>query len=308
MNDIRINELFNVLTMKYITLILVFSIFISTMAFSKKVGDKGFVDAQYECIWSVNFIDDTIKSIPGIEDRFILLIGENLSYQSGYRSQQHDSVWSYLKSWDDFGLYIEKQRETLRNSNTRENGVLRNNSFGDVKLYKDYKNKKIKVVDHISIHFFFYEETLLPQNWLIQEDTTTILDYFCQKAICDYRGRSYEAWFTSEIPISEGPWKFWGLPGLIIKMYDTKHHYDFDLIEFKKIDRKIDARVLTNNKLPQNNNRMIKLTKIERKKYLNLKFGIQGNLIMNIDNAKVGLSSSYDQALISHDDIERDYK
>ena len=173
----------------FLMLILVFQV----SAFSQKKGNNGFYNAQYECVWSVKFIDDTIKMIPGVEDWFILHIGDVLSYQYSYRSHQNDSIWSNLKSWDDFGMYIENNREKLRKSDLREGGVMRNNPFFDVKLYKDYKAKIIKVVDKISIHYFIYEEKLIPQNWEIEDDTQTIAGYACQKAVCNYRGRSYEA-------------------------------------------------------------------------------------------------------------------
>ena len=180
---------------------------------AQKKGAKGFYDAKYEASWSVNFIDDTIKMISGIEDWFILHIGDDLSYQYGYKSFQYDSTWNSLKTNEDWDMFFENQIERIRNNkNLIEGGFLRNNSFGSIKLYKDHKAKKIKVVDHIATNFFIYEESLTPQNWEIQGDTTTIAGYACQKAVCDYRGRSYEAWFTSEIPINEGPWKFCGLP------------------------------------------------------------------------------------------------
>lgn len=38
------------------------------------------------------------------------------------------------------------------------------------------------------------------------------------------------AWFTTEIPINEGPYKFNGLPGLIIEMYDTEQIFKFSLV------------------------------------------------------------------------------
>ena len=274
-------------------------------AFSQKKVKKGYYETKYEASWSVNFIDDTIKMIPGIEDWFILHIGDDLSYQYGYRSYQNDSIWNTLNSWDDLGMYIENKKEELRSSNNlREGGVLRNNAFGRIKLYKDHKANKIKVVDHISIHHFIYEESLTPQNWEIQDDTTTIAGYACQKAVCDYRGRSYEAWFTPEIPINEGPWKFFGLPGLILRLNDTQHHYEFELVEFKKIDEIIDARVLTTNKFLRGKT-TYKLTKIERKKLLGMQWGKQGNMLIEADMAKVGLS--YNPSNKQHDYIERDY-
>ena len=47
------------------------------------------------------------------------------------------------------------------------------------------------------------------------------------RATCRFRGRNYEAWYTPEIPRSEGPWKLQGLPGLILKASDSRQHYTF---------------------------------------------------------------------------------
>ena len=66
------------------------------------------------------------------------------------------------------------------------------------------------------------------QKWTLTSDTQTVLGHKCQKATCHWRGRDYEAWFTSAIPLKSGPWKFGGLPGLIMKIYDTKHLYTWE--------------------------------------------------------------------------------
>ena len=57
-------------------------------------------------------------------------------------------------------------------------------------------------------------------KWQLQEEYKKVSGYQCQKASTTFRGRNYEAWFTSEIPLSFGPWKFNGLPGLILEIYD----------------------------------------------------------------------------------------
>ena len=62
----------------------------------------------------------------------------------------------------------------------------------------------------------------------------SIKNYVCNKATVKLEGREYTAWYTSEIPISDGPYKFWGLPGLILKIADTQNHYEFLLESFEK--------------------------------------------------------------------------
>jgi len=273
------------------------------IAFSQNI-EKGIVDANYECSWSLKFIDDTTKMIPGIEDRIILQIGDNFAYQYSYLRQQWDSA-TIGKNMREAIEFAKLQKENLRNINTRESGTPRNSFFMDAKLYKDHKTNKINVVDQISSYWVTYEEDLTPQNWEILDDTTTIAGYSCQKAVCDYRGRSYEAWFSSEIPISEGPWKFYGLPGLIIKLYDTQHHYEFDIEEFKSVKNTIDINILSTNKVVRGN-LTITLTKVERKKLLRMQWGGQADRINEAEMAKVGLSHT--PLARNHDHIERDYK
>lgn len=79
-------------------------------------------------------------------------------------------------------------------------------------------------------------EDIPEQNWELHYDTLNISGYICQKATCRFRGRDYTAWFTMDIPISNGPWKFGGLPGLILKIYDVDNLYVFECtsIEYKK--------------------------------------------------------------------------
>ena len=64
----------------------------------------------------------------------------------------------------------------------------------------------------------YYSEPLSEQQWIVVEDSTaTILGYECILAESDYHGRHWRVWFTPEIPMSFGPWKLHGLPGLILK-------------------------------------------------------------------------------------------
>ena len=73
-----------------------------------------------------------------------------------------------------------------------------------------------------------YEEDVPELEWEITGEHGTVASFDCQKAECDFRGRRWEAWFTTEIPFSEGPWKFRGLPGLILYARDTTGQYSFE--------------------------------------------------------------------------------
>lgn len=79
-----------------------------------------------------------------------------------------------------------------------------------------------------------YSEPYPTMKWTLQQETATICEHKCQKATCHWRGRDFIAWFTKDIPIRKGPWKFGGLPGLIMKVYDTNRLYTFEAIGIEK--------------------------------------------------------------------------
>jgi GLPGLI family protein len=62
---------------------------------------------------------------------------------------------------------------------------------------------------------------------LTNSETMQIGNYICKKATTDFRGRLYVAWYTEQIPVSAGPWKFNGLPGLILKVEDQSGDVKF---------------------------------------------------------------------------------
>ena len=79
-----------------------------------------------------------------------------------------------------------------------------------------------------------YSEQLPLQKWITYKETRTICGYRCLKAICQWRGRSYTAWYTPLIPIPVGPWKFGGLPGLIMAVSDSTGDYSWEAVAVGK--------------------------------------------------------------------------
>lgn len=80
-----------------------------------------------------------------------------------------------------------------------------------------------------------YEETYPLFSWQYLPERKSIGNYNCQKAIASFRGREWHVWFTPDIPTSFGPWKFYGLPGLVVYAEDKLRHYRFELIGFQRL-------------------------------------------------------------------------
>ncbi len=91
----------------------------------------------------------------------------------------------------------------------------------------------------LNSHYCRYSEAYPMQQWTLCNETQTILSYPCQKATCHWRGRDYEAWFTTQIPVRYGPWKFGGLPGLIMKISDARGEYTFECVRIEQAQRPI---------------------------------------------------------------------
>ncbi|VXB14206.1 conserved hypothetical protein [Flavobacterium sp. 9AF] len=71
------------------------------------------------------------------------------------------------------------------------------------------------------------------QEWILEEEVKEIGSLLCSKATCKFRGRNYTAWYAPAIPLPYGPWKFNGLPGLIIELYDHNKDVYFSMLQLK---------------------------------------------------------------------------
>lgn len=84
------------------------------------------------------------------------------------------------------------------------------------------------VLDRIDSEYFHYSDKAVIE-WNIGDETKEILGYKCFIATAHFRGNDWIAWFTPDIPLSLGPWKFGGLPGLILEIYDSDRHYIYEI-------------------------------------------------------------------------------
>ena len=168
-------------------------------------------------------------------------------YETKYKlnSQKPDDIYSgymILDLKNNISIFRDSQDKKadsmkLNNGNRRLKMGVENQIY----VKKNLTQKKIeKVITYLGTDYFLPVEEIL--NWKITSEQKIISTYKSQKAETNYGGRSWVAWFTTELPFGDGPYIFNGLPGLIVSIQDSQNEYSFNLIEVKKGGNIYDAR------------------------------------------------------------------
>lgn len=91
-------------------------------------------------------------------------------------------------------------------------------------------------------------------NWKILPEKQKIGEFDAQKAETEMFGRKWTAWFSTEIPIQDGPYKFSGLPGLIVKIEDQNKTHSYELKGISKNsgvqNLKVPSNLLIGKEIP----------------------------------------------------------
>lgn len=186
---------------------------------------------QYRCcVDTTETLEDNFTS-----DDMLLQIGTNgLSKFSSFKNLTVDSI------------IMRSTSEQI--GKAASEGILTNGEF--MTIYKNYPDGKLTHTEKICMDWFRYEEDMPALDWELTDSVSNVLGYECQSAKCIFRGREWTVFYTEDIPLSEGPWKLYGLPGLIMKASDENGHYTFECIGIKsKANRPITIYKVPFNKV-----------------------------------------------------------
>ena len=190
-------------------------------------AQKKIDEAYLKCQYDYTYVVDTLSGKTA-KDWLVLQIGENLSKCYSYYSMQVDSIFAS----PDRDVILRQQINAAIGSKT-EWPHKRMKAY----VYKNYPQGKMTITDGLLMQDYIYEDTLYAQNWVIQDSSKLMLGHECQKAVCQYRGHCWTAWFAMDIPITDGPWKLCGLPGLIMEATSEDNSHAFKLLGMEKVSK-----------------------------------------------------------------------
>lgn len=174
----------------------------------------------------------------------IIVVFANLAYSQENKLVFHYQVQkNYLAS--NYDLIIGKDITVWKETSDPEQIAYQPNyippeNYQRQILFKDHQSKKVFGDYNILGVRFLVADSLYNQSWqLIDSEPQQVLGYNCHKAKTFFRGREYEVLYTNEIPIDNGPWKFGGLPGMILKVVSKGNGetYKMECIGIEKHDQ-----------------------------------------------------------------------
>ena len=155
---------------------------------------------------------------------FLNVVSAQNNYCIEYEHLLHDTRDKYGVSWKVYNKLITNENESatfVRSIDTvftvNEDDIIEQQASNYSQ--SEYKNLKKQISFSRTIFpKYNLSDSIYKINWEIKNESKAILGYNCQLAKGNFRGRTYSAYFTTEIPIKNGPQKFDGLPGIILEV------------------------------------------------------------------------------------------
>lgn len=185
--------------------------------------DSSTIEVKY----IAEFLIDTANIGTKQKELTYLRIGRNSSLFKSDRKDYADSATSAA---------VQKSIENPIDGRV----IINTKDFVNAKFVPEVSFTKDKMIVYDMIQRAYYNFVIDEKiQWNLINETRIIDGYSCKKAIGKYRNKEFTAWYTSEIPISEGPYTLKGLPGLILEAYDSKEYFHFTLASLQYVKKPI---------------------------------------------------------------------
>ena len=275
--------------------IVVYLLLLTSLAVQAVAREPVLDRAYMKCLYRYLYLNDTLTGKTK-DDLLVLQIGTRISKCFSHYSNQVDSL-SALPNGD---MIIGKMINDAMNNCEFMRGKYPHKRLKTY-IYKNYPEGCMTVTDGLILQDYRYVDSLHTQTWTMGDSTREVLGYTCQQATADFRGRRWTAWFATDIPVSNGPWKLGGLPGLILQAYDEGQQHVFTAVGLERVK---DEPIIFNRSFGDNQ----KFEQTNRLEFLRSKkkslMDLNGYIQMETG---IDLSQGKPQKVMRYDLLERDY-
>lgn len=170
----------------------------------------------------------------------------NIEYQIFYNTDMPNTQFAnlFINEAKDESIYIKKTNIKTDKKVVKEvdNSILlKFNSKKNNSNYFNFKKDTLISTENLLGDDYIIIEKAPKLEWELIDETKIKDSITLSKAICEFRGRKYIAWYSLDFPIKYGPWKLQGLPGLIFEVFDETKRYNWFLkkISSEKLDESL---------------------------------------------------------------------
>ena len=146
-----------------------------------------------------------------------------VDYLSKQQRERVTYMWGNRAEWKEYTeMFFTSDKTFYRDSEERAEPDDEGYSWrmDEFLIRRDYMNQKI--LDNIKLlgKLYIIDDTLIPQNWKILNDIKEVGGHICMNASWHdtLKMQHVVAWFAMDMPVSGGPERFCGLPGMILEV------------------------------------------------------------------------------------------
>lgn len=242
-------------------------------------GQRMIDTAKLNVKYKYTFYPDSNRTTGAVVSDMILQVGHNLSRFTELTTVLTDSLTYF---YPDDRTIFQKMNDFYN--------AYGNHTFSNFSIYKDYPEKGdlyFLTSRGSKINYSVVDKEKI--EWILDEKSDTVIfGYNCRKAYTTYRGRNYIAWYTSEIPINEGPYKFRGLPGLIVLVYDSQNLHRFEIYEISGSNENVPIFISEN---------LSKYKELTPKEFVDVFYSENMNFLNRVKKGEIAIQLSKEQQI-----------
>lgn len=184
------------------------------------------IDSKIRVEYALNYLENKKPNSQKIDKTLVLVASRDKSVFLTANSYTSDSLKLENKSLEEISQYFEPQYQF--NILIDKNEINFSDSIMNTEIGYTEPNE---------------------MNWTLENDYKQILGMKCQKATISKYGRKWIAYFSNEYSFPFGPYKFNGLPGLILEVHDSENEFNFTAVEVKTFKKEYPISRFTNVKI-----------------------------------------------------------